>query len=84
MSVNLENSEVALEATQWAPRGPRRGSRGEPSPLLPFDPPEVQLLSCFLFFSLLNSFPFRYVWNAHGTLWGKSWLIGKDPDMGKD
>ena len=27
----------SLEATQWAPRDPRRGSRGERSPLLPLE-----------------------------------------------
>ena len=27
----------SLEATKWAPRGARRDSKGERSPLLPFD-----------------------------------------------
>ena len=32
----------SLEATQWAPRDPRRGSRGERSPLLPLEARPVE------------------------------------------
>ena len=33
----LKSRLDSLEATQWAPRDPRRGSRGECSPLLPLE-----------------------------------------------
>ena len=33
----LKSNMDSLEATQWVPRDPRRGSRGERSPLLPLE-----------------------------------------------